>query len=199
MKLSHLILVIIAAIAFFYIQLWEHVVVTPLYLVLLSACTIYGVYKQDVNVAHISGYILVLTAIDHTIFATGLINNVTPEKNKLLQGTIIYGTHFLLSLAMVIVLIFRVQITRLFSNSSKVKLTHFDGIFHWIFIYNSAVYLFALLENIAWSYFEMKSWTLIYDNFEGLIYIAWALCCGALLTMMILSAREGGTQASRAS
>ncbi|MEC4088737.1 hypothetical protein [Pseudoalteromonas rubra] len=63
----------------------------------------------------------------------------------------------------------------------------------------SLVNLLGLLENIAWSYFEMKSWTLIYDNFEGLIYIGYALCCGALLTMMILSAREGGTQASRAS
>ena len=69
-------------------------------------------------------------------------------------------------------------------------MTHFDGVFHWIFIYTSSVYLLALLENIAWSYFEMKSWTFIYDNFEGFVYIAWAVSCGTLLTMMICSSKD---------
>ncbi|BBN80503.1 hypothetical protein PA25_04880 [Pseudoalteromonas sp. A25] len=187
MKLSNLILFTIASIAFFYIQLWDDRIVTPLYLFLLGFSTIYGVYTKNINMAHIAGFIFILTGISHIIFETGLINEATPEENKLLQGTLIYGTQLLISLLIAIVLIFRVQTSRALSKSKNIELTHFDGVFHWIFIYMAAVNLLALLENIAWSYFELKSWTLIYDNFEGLIYIAWALCCGALLTMMICS------------
>ncbi|ALU45308.1 hypothetical protein [Pseudoalteromonas rubra] len=199
MKLSNLILISIAAMAIFYIQLWNPTIVTPLYLILLGAGIVYGHYKKDINMTHISSFIFILTALSPVIFETGLIDYMTPAENKLLQGTMIYGIQLLISLAIVIVLIFRVQLSRKLSNSPNIQLTHFDGVFHWLYMYTSFIYLLALLENIAWSYFEMKSWTFIYDNFEGLIYIAWALCCGALLTMMILSAREGGTQASRAS
>ncbi|NOU51714.1 hypothetical protein HG263_14350 [Pseudoalteromonas sp. JBTF-M23] len=190
MKLSNLILLSIASVAFFYIQLWDVRFVTPLYLSLLGICIAYGAYTKNVNMTHIAGFIFILTALSPVLFETGLINYLTPEENKLLQGTIIYGVQFLLSLTTVFILVFRIQLSRLISNSSNIELTHFDGIFHWLYIYTSLVYLLGMLENIAWSYFEMKSWTLIYDNFEGLIYIAWALCCGALLTMMICSPRE---------
>ncbi|MBQ4862688.1 helix-turn-helix transcriptional regulator [Pseudoalteromonas sp. MMG013] len=167
--------------------LWSHLIVTPLYLLLLGVCAAYGVYKKDINVTHIAGFIFILTAVNYPIFDSGLINYVTPSDNKLLQGTIIYGTQLILSIITVFVLIFRVQLSRLISKSNNIALTHFDGIFHWLYIYASLIYLLGLLENIAWSHFELKSWTLIYDNFEGLIYIGWALCCGALLAMMISS------------
>ncbi|AZZ95673.1 hypothetical protein [Pseudoalteromonas sp. R3] len=199
MKLSNLILLIIFSMAFFYIQLWDDQLVTPIYLLLLTIGTIYGVYVKNTNLTHIAGFILLITLANRLFFETSLVSYIAPEENKLLQGTIVYGTQLLFSLAIVLVLIFRVQLSRKLSNSPNIQLTHFDGVFHWLYMYTSLIYLLGLLENIAWSYFELKSWTLIYDNFEGLIYIAWALCCGALLTMMILSAREDGTQASRAS
>ncbi|TMO54276.1 hypothetical protein [Pseudoalteromonas aurantia] len=185
MKLSNLILLSIATMAFFYIQLWNVRDVTPLYLTLLFACVAYGIYTKNINMTHIAGFILVLTALSPIIFETGLINALTPEENTLIQSSLIYGIQLLLSLLTVLMLIFRVQLSRLISQSDKIELTHFDGIFHWIYLYTSLVYLLALLEDLAFILFEMKSWTLIYDNFEGLIYIGWALCCGALLTMMI--------------
>ncbi|MCO7189025.1 MULTISPECIES: hypothetical protein [unclassified Pseudoalteromonas] len=199
MKLSNLILLSIACLAFFYIHLWDDRLVTPQYLIFLFVCACYGKYKKDSNITHISGYIFIVTGVSFVVFENGMINYVTPSESPLLQGTIIYGTQLILSLATVFVLIFRVQLSKLISKSPQIELTNFDGIFHWIYIYMSLVYFLGMIENIAWSYFELKSWTLIYDNFEGLIYIAWALCCGALLTMMILSAREGDAQASRAS
>ncbi|KZN49458.1 hypothetical protein [Pseudoalteromonas luteoviolacea] len=187
MKLSYIILLSIAAIAYFYIQLWDDRLVTPQYLVLLFICTLYGRYKKDTNMTHIAGYIFVASSTTFIIFERGLINHVTPEENPLLQGIVIYGTQMAFSLITVCVLIFRVQLSRLISKSPQIQLTNFDGIFHWLFIYCSLIYLLAMLEHIAWTYFNMKSWTLIYDNFEGLIYISWALCCGGLLTMMICS------------
>ncbi|WP_194867085.1 hypothetical protein [Pseudoalteromonas sp. PPB1] len=199
MKLSHLILLSIASLASLYIHIWDVSMANTLYITLLLLCTSYGAFKREINITHISGFILTITTANYVIFESGIIDIVTPAESKLQQGTIVYGFQFLLCLLMFIILIFRVQVSRLLSSSKRIELTHFDGIFHWIFLYMSLVNLLGLLENIAWSYFEMKSWTLIYDNFEGLIYIGYALCCGALLTMMILSAREGGTQASRAS
>ncbi|MCG7560323.1 hypothetical protein [Pseudoalteromonas sp. McH1-42] len=199
MKLSNLILLSIASLAFLYIYIWDISIATTLYVTLLLLSTMYGVLKQEVNVTHISGFILAGTGISYVIFEAGVVDVITPSENKLLQGTIVYGVQFLLNLLTATALIFRVQISRVLSKSKQIELTHFDGIFHWIFLYMCLINLLALLENIAWSYFEMKSWTVIYDNFEVFIYIAYAICCGALLTMMILSAREDGTQASRAS
>ncbi|PAY01842.1 hypothetical protein KIJ96_14145 [Pseudoalteromonas piscicida] len=199
MKLSNLVLLSIASISFFYIQLWDESLVMPLHLLLLSVCTLYGMYRRDINITHIAGFILVLTASSHAVFELGLINYTIPDENKLLQGTIIYGVQLLFSITTALILIFRVQISRLISKSKQIELTYFDGLYHWIYMYTSLIYLLGLVENIAWSYFNLKSWTFIYDNFEGLIYIAWAICCGAVLTMMICSAKSNDSQEPRLS
>ncbi|ALU44193.1 hypothetical protein [Pseudoalteromonas rubra] len=199
MKLSNLVLLSIASMAFFYIQLWDESLVTPLYLSLLLLCSLYGVYLKDINMVHISGFIFILNGTTYAIFKVGLINYVTPSDNKLLQGTLIYGFQLLSGIITVLVLIFRVQISRLLSNSKNIELTLFDGLFHWLYMYTSIIYLLGLIENVAWSYFNMKSWTIIYDNFEGLIYISWALCCGALITMMICSTKDAQFRESKTS
>ncbi|MBR8845213.1 MULTISPECIES: hypothetical protein [Pseudoalteromonas] len=199
MKLSNLVLLSTATIAFFYIQLWDPRIVMPLYLSLLVVSTVYGFYAKNINVLHISSFILICTGISYVIFEGGIISYVLPDENKLLQGTVVYGTQLLLSVIAFIVMIFRVQLSRLISKSNDIELTYFDGLFHWIYMYTSLIYLLGLVENIAWSYFNLKSWTFIYDNFEGLIYIAWAICCGAVLTMMICSAKSNDSQEPRLS
>ncbi|NSY34329.1 hypothetical protein DS891_12225 [Pseudoalteromonas sp. JC28] len=199
MKLSNLVLLSTATIAFFYIQLWDPRIVMPLYLSLLVVSTVYGFYAKNINVLHISSFILICTGISYVIFEGGIISYVLPDENKLLQGTVVYGTQLLLSVIAFIVMIFRVQLSRFISKSNDIELTYFDGLFHWIYMYTSLIYLLGLVENIAWSYFNLKSWTFIYDNFEGLIYIAWAICCGAVLTMMICSAKSNDSQEPRLS
>lgn len=140
--------------------------------------------------AHIAGFILIITGANQVIYESGLINRVTPDDNAILQSLLIFGTNLLFSLILTLVLIFRVQLSRMISNSKNIKLTHFDGIFHWIFIYMTVINLLVLLEDMAYIIFDFKSLTFIYDNFEGLVYIAWALCCGTLLTMMICEAKS---------
>ncbi|OHU90605.1 MULTISPECIES: hypothetical protein [Pseudoalteromonas] len=190
MKLSNLILLTIVSVAIFYIQLWDDRIVTPLHLSLLGVCVAYAIYSKSINMAHIASFILVCTVTNRLVFETGLINDVTPADNALLQSLLIYGTNLLFSLILTLVLIFRVQLSRMLSNSKNIELTHFDGIFHWIFIYMVVINLLILLEDMALILFDMKSWTLIYDNFEGLVYVGWALCCGTLLTMMIVEAKS---------
>ncbi|MBD1581613.1 hypothetical protein [Pseudoalteromonas sp. S16_S37] len=193
MKLSNLILLSIASLAIFYIQLWDDQIVAPLHFSLLSLCAVYAIHKKNINMAHIAMFILAITVFNRVVYETGLINDVTPSGNLFLQGLFIYGTNLLFSLALALVLIFRVQLSRTLSRSVNIQLTHFDGIFHWVFIYMAVINLIALVEYTAWSYFEMKSWRLIYNNFEGLIYIGWALCCGALLTMMICDTKANNS------
>ncbi|MBE0368705.1 hypothetical protein [Pseudoalteromonas aurantia] len=198
MKLSHLILLSIASVAIFYIQLWDDRIVTPLHLILLGICTAYAIYSRNINMAHIAGFILLITGANQIVFELGLINRVIPDDNAILQSLLIYGTNALFSVALTLVLIFRVQLSRMLSNSKSVELTHFDGVFHWIFIYMTVINLLVLLEDMAYIVFNITSWTFIYDNFEGLIYIAWALCCGALLTMIICSSKERNTDEANA-
>ncbi|TMP45208.1 hypothetical protein CWB96_03755 [Pseudoalteromonas citrea] len=190
MKPSNLILFSIASMAFFYIQLWDVSLTTPLHLSLLGACTVYGIYIKNINMSHIAGFIFTLTALPTIIFETGLINHIIVNMSKVLQGLIIYGTQLFFSLATISILIFRVQVSRHLSKSKNIELTNFDGVFHWIYIYISILYLSSMVEYFIKSHFNMNSWTLIYDNFEGLVYIAWALNCGALLTMMITSQKS---------
>jgi DNA-binding XRE family transcriptional regulator len=177
-------------VAFIFSQLWSPDIITQIYLYLLVVCTAYAVYTKNINMAHIAGFILIIVGANRLVFETGLINDVTPSNNPLLQGLLIYGTSFLFSLILALILIFRVQLSRILSNSKNIELTHFDGIFHWIFIYMALVNSIAMAEYIGWSYFEMKSWRFIYNNFEAFIYIGWALSCGALLTMMICSFKD---------
>ncbi|OHU90840.1 hypothetical protein BET10_04800 [Pseudoalteromonas amylolytica] len=170
-------------------QIWSPIIITPIYLALIGICIIYGVYTKNINMIHIAGIIFILTAASYTIFESGLINKTTPDDNAVLQSILIFGTQLLLSLVVVFLLVFRVQFSRLLSKSKDIQLTHFDSIFYWIYIYTSIVYLLALLEDLAYILFDLTSWTLIYDNFEGLIYFAWVLCCSALLSMMICSTK----------
>ncbi|RJE77779.1 hypothetical protein BGP78_08355 [Pseudoalteromonas sp. MSK9-3] len=198
MKPSHLILFSIASIAVFYMQLWDDRIVTPLHLSLLAMCTAYAIYIKNINMAHIAGFILLVSGAHRIIFELDLINDVTPSDNPLLQSLLIYGTNLVFSLALTLILIFRVQVSRIISRSKNIKLTNFDGVFHWIFIYVTAINVLVLLEDMLYILFEFKSLTFIYDNFEGLLYIAWAISCGALLTMMICSSKgnrgnEAGT------
>ncbi|TMO66481.1 hypothetical protein CWC18_03370 [Pseudoalteromonas aurantia] len=176
--------------AFVCSQIWTLDVITHFYLLLLGICSVYGIYLKNINMVHITGFILLITGVNKTVFDIGLINNIIPADNLLLQGTLVYGTNLMFSLALALILIFRVQLSRIISHSKNIELTHFDGIFHWVFIYMATINLISLLEHVAWSYFEMKSWSLIYDNFERLVYIAWAVNCGALLTMMICCSKE---------
>ncbi|TMP45212.1 hypothetical protein CWB96_03730 [Pseudoalteromonas citrea] len=166
------------------IQLWAPVVVTPIYLTALAIAMIVGMYKNNINIIHISLFLLLLNIIEYIIFSTGLIELIKPETGQLIRGSIMFGVQLLISLLAVLLFVFRVQFSRVISKSNTVSLTLFDGFFHWIFIYTSFIYFIALLEHIAWFYFQSSYFTLVYDNFEGLIYIAWIVSCILLFNMM---------------
>ncbi len=190
MKLSNLILLSIVTIAFFYIYLWDNNTVAPLYLIFLLVCYIYNTYTKDVNSSHITLFILLMTLAEYIVFISGLLSLEVTDENRKYQGALIFGTQVLFSIMTFFILIFRVQISRMISNSKKIKLTNFDGLFHWLFLYSGVIAFLALIEHLARHLLGLKSITIIYDSYEALVYIAWALNSGLLLSMMIISTKN---------
>ena len=168
--------------------LWGPDIITSLYLFLLLSSIFYGSYIKNANLVQIALCIIIPAALNHIIFKTSLFDFIAPNNNQLVKDLLIYLIQFSINLFTIIILVFRVQIFKKLSKKST--LTHFDGIFHWVYIYTIFIYAIAFIEHLSRHKFDMKHWTIVYDNFEGLIYIAWALCCGTLLTMMITSAKS---------
>ncbi|MCF2858502.1 hypothetical protein L1286_13525 [Pseudoalteromonas sp. SMS1] len=85
---------------------------------------------------------------------------------------------------------FRVQISLLFSSSSKIILTDFDGLFHWLFIAAGVVNVLALIENALRNALGWHSLTFLYDTDEIYGYALMAIARRLLLTMLILKVKN---------
>ena len=164
--------------------LWSPDIVTSLYLLFLLSSILYGSYIKNVNLIQIALCILIPSILNHIIFQSGLFNALAPSNNQLAKDLLLYTVHFTTSTLTIMLLLFRVQIFR--SLSEKTTLTHFDGVFHWLFIYTSLIDVAIFMEHLARHKFNMTSWTIIYYNFQGLIVISWVLSI-IFLSAMILT------------
>ncbi|MCG7546637.1 hypothetical protein [Pseudoalteromonas sp. Of7M-16] len=190
MKPSQLIVLTIISISVFYTLVGNPKVVTEIYLITILPALLYGFIKKDPNIIHISIFLILINLSEYIIFGYEIISLEAIDINKVVHGILIYGIQMLISLTAVAIFIFRVQISRKISKSEKVDLTYFDGIFHWIFLYTSLVYLAAMIEYTLRNVFDLPSLILVYNNNETLIYLAWALTCGTLLSMVVHSIRS---------
>lgn len=199
MRFSQLIILTIISIATFYIMVGNPKITLEIYIATVALTACYGAIKKDPNVLHIALILLFVNLVDYVIFAFGIIDLSTTGKNRVLHGTLIYGVQLIISVTSVIILIFRVQLSRMLSHSKKIELTYFDGLFHWIFIYLSIIYMLAIIELCARHIFGLHSVTIIHYNFTSLVYIGWAMSCALLLTMIISTEQKSNLQESDSS
>lgn len=171
-------------------------VTAEIYMAIIAITAFYGAIKKDPNVLHIALILLFVNLVNYIIFAFGIIDLSTAGKNRVLHGSLIYGVQLIISVTSVIILIFRVQLSRILSHSKKIELTYFDGLFHWIFIYLSMIYILAIIELFARHTFGLHSITIIHYNFTSLVYIGWAMSCALLLTMIISTEKKSNLQES---
>ncbi|MDK1290327.1 hypothetical protein [Pseudoalteromonas umbrosa] len=190
MKMVHLILVSVIALIAFYLQIDDPQVVFHVYLPVLAFCFIFGLLQKEPNICHISIMLAVVALTEYGLFSTGLIDLGAPDDDYLIVGTKIFGTQLLINLFAIALFIFRVQISRFFSSSSKIVLTDFDGLFHWLFIVAGIMNVLALIENALRNGLGWLSLTLIYDIYTFVGSAIMALTCGLLLTMLILQAKN---------
>ncbi|KZN36001.1 hypothetical protein N480_18595 [Pseudoalteromonas luteoviolacea S2607] len=190
MKIVHLILITVIALVAFYIQVDNPVYSMQFYLSVLAFCFVLGVLNQEPNIWHISLLLTFIAVAEYSLFATGVIDLGQHDDNYLVIGTIVFGLQLLINILAVLLFVFRVQISRLFSSSSKIILTDFDGLFHWLFIAAGVVNVLALIENALRNVFGWHSLTFVYDTYEIYGYALMAIACGLLLTMLILKVKN---------
>ncbi|OHU87032.1 MULTISPECIES: hypothetical protein [Pseudoalteromonas] len=193
MKVSNLIFITIIALAVFYIQVANPDYVTYLYLTVLTFGVVFGVLKKDPNITHISAILALVAISEYVIFSYNIISLGGELDDYLVVGSLVFGVQLAINLIAVFLLICRVQLSKLISKttSKNIELTAFDGIFHWFFIFAGIINLLALLENVLRNGFDFKYLTFIYDIYENLGYTIIALICGTLITMLVVSARDG--------
>lgn len=190
MKLSHLILIVIIAISAFYIQVRNPDIVTLLYLTFLGFGIVCGMVLKDVNITHISIFLFLVNLVDYVLFGMGIIDLSAHNNDYLVLGSLVFGIQFVVNLIAIAIFLFRVQISRAISKSKSIELTNFDGLFHWFFMFLAVICFLAFTENAIRNVFDLDSFEFIYDYYEILYYIPWALTCGTLLTMMICSVKD---------
>ncbi|AOT10048.1 hypothetical protein [Pseudoalteromonas luteoviolacea] len=190
MKLAHLIFATVIALTAFYIQIDNPSKVIHLYISTLAFCFTFGIYKNEPNIYHISIILFLIAISEHLIFSYGLVNLGKNNDNYLVVGTVVFGIQLLINLFAIILFIFRVQISRLFSSSSKIILTDFDGLFHWVFIAASFMNILALIENALRNGLGWLSLTFFYDIYPTFGYALIAVTCGLLLTMVIIQLKN---------
>ncbi|AOT07842.1 hypothetical protein S4054249_08300 [Pseudoalteromonas luteoviolacea] len=189
MKTSFLIVLSVVAILAFFIQLKTPFVVTPLYILLLCFALFAGQVLKDINIFHTSLFLLTINSLNYIIFISGLIDLTAIDNDYLSQGTYVFGVQLIVNFVAFCVFIFRVQLSRLISSSNNIKLTYFDALYHWYFLFLMLVCFLALIENYLRIALDFTS-TFVYDTFELLHYLPWSLTCGTLLAMIIYSIKE---------
>ncbi|WP_046003608.1 hypothetical protein [Pseudoalteromonas rubra] len=189
MKASHFVMLLIVAFSTYLIQLWEPQYTAPLYLGILSLCILLGLVLNNINLTHIALFLVVINGLEYGFFQMGVIDLVAKDSDYLTKGTVIFGIQFLISVFAVLLFIFRVQLSRKISNSDKVALTHFDTFFHWFFILSALNCFIALLENVFRNIYDLE-FRFFYDIYPSVAYVLWALTCGSLVTMVILSLKD---------
>ncbi|MBQ4852909.1 hypothetical protein [Pseudoalteromonas sp. MMG012] len=193
MKASYFVLLLVIGFSAYLIKLWEPQYSVPLYIGVLLLSLTFGVIVKNINLAHISLFLILINGLEYIIFQFGVIDLVAGDRGYLMQGALIFGMQLIISLVAVIIFIFRVQISRKISSSSNISLTHFDTFFHWFFILSALNCFAALIENTFRNIYQFD-FQFFYDIYPSVSYVIWALTLGALTTMMILSIKEKGSQ-----
>lgn len=84
-----------------------------IYVLIVLTVFILGARLKDVNICALSLLAVVPFTLETAVFSSGLISLDSSDKDqRLLQNTLIFGTHFLIALMVVFPLTYRVEITK---------------------------------------------------------------------------------------
>lgn len=163
---------------------------TIIYAITLIFFFLYGVYRKELNIAHISVFIITLYAFEYTTLDYLYAYAKTLFESSLITANLHFSFQLICTFLSFTIFIFRVQISRLISNSKNIKLTPFDNIITFIYLYTGAVILLAISEQTLYSKFNINSLSFIYDYFEFLIYIGMSAILTTLASMVICHEKD---------
>ena len=190
MKNSTIIILSIIATAVLYNTINNADVTTVIYISTLLSCTIYGIVRKNVNLCHIAAIIITIYIIEFCIFHLVIPIFDSPKYNKEFIFYLAFGAQAIVGILSWIIFIFRVQVSRFFSNSTSLALTEFDGVMVWAFIYISTISSLTLLNSFLIFSFDVSFLNFFYNYYERFMYIGMSIILGVLFSMVICTEKE---------
>lgn len=175
---------------FFYTLISNPNITSTVFLSSITLCLFYGVANKEVNLIHISLFSSTLYIAEYItidFYYDFLLSNLS---SKVLIGTFYYGYQIKFSIIAFFIFILRVQISRTISNSKKIKLTPFDNIMPWIYIYNTIIATLHTIDFYINEIYEIKTLSFFYSFYEELIYLGMTMVVTLLFSMIIYHKKE---------
>lgn len=161
-----------------------------LYLISAAFVALYSILKKELNMLHISAFVISLCTIEY--ITIGFFDNFLKSSfsDKLTVAILYYTYQILFNIIGFFVFIFRVQISRVLSRSKEIKLTPFDNIIHWVFIYKFIVISLHTIDYYINSKYNISTLSFFYTFYEELIYFGMATIITILVCMAIYYEKE---------
>lgn len=156
--------------------------------------------RNNINVIHICGIVFITALLEYCIILLTFHQRNIPT---IYWGSLIFGIQIFICYVTIKALILRTYLSRkllAFTNSDKfndVNMTHAEGILAGLYRIITLVLWLALIENLLRHLEQLgiskniasvfQGLTLVYDNYEILIYPLRAIICGVVLSLLIVS------------
>lgn len=190
MKNSSKLIILLVLTFFFYTFISNPDITSVIFIASITLCMTYGIIRKESNLSHISCFIMLLYSVEYItidIYYTAIID-VFIQKTTI--ALFYYGYQMLFAFSAFIIFIFRVQISRVISDSKKIKLTPFDNIIPWIYIYNFIVTLLHTIDYYLDERYQIKSLSFAYYFYEELLYFGMSMIITTLVSMVIYHEKE---------
>ncbi|MCG7561937.1 MULTISPECIES: hypothetical protein [Pseudoalteromonas] len=156
---------------------------------IISLVFLIGLRIKDINICVLAMMNLSSILIENLLFSTGLISLYSDEENRLLQNSIIFGLSMARELLILVLLTYRVEITKWLFPKHQIRATFADSIMPWLYLIGAAISFFALIEN----YFRNgKGYdiTFFFYAFEITGYLIFSTICAMLVALTVISYKE---------
>ncbi|MBQ4844722.1 hypothetical protein [Pseudoalteromonas sp. MMG005] len=190
MKNSTIVLITIIATALLYTVISSPHLSSAMYIITISICIIYSKYKNEPNISHIATIIAVSYIIEYLIFHFALPHVSEIVQDKTYFKVIAFGVQLIAGLISFTLLIFRVQVSRIFTDSKKVKLTEFDSVLPATYLYIALISALAVVDSLLSGYLNFQFLNFVYNYYEIFMYIGMAVILGILLSMVICTEKS---------
>ncbi|MEC4088458.1 hypothetical protein [Pseudoalteromonas rubra] len=159
------------------------------YSLLLSGLFIIGVRLKDVNLCGLTGLALFPIIYENLLFSTGLISLTSETQNRLFQNSLIFGLHFIKELILLVLLIYRMEITKRLFPTRNIYYTFADTLLPWLCLLTAIFSFLALFENYLRNG-RGYDITLFFYAFEVTGYLFYSSVCGILLVLTVITYQQ---------
>ncbi|KAF7788735.1 hypothetical protein PRUB_a1785 [Pseudoalteromonas rubra] len=156
------------------------------YSLLLIGLFIIGVRLREVNLCGLTGLALFPIVYENLLFTTGLISLTSETQNRLFQNSLIFGLHLIKELILLVLLIYRMEISKRLFPNRHIYYTFADTLLPWLCLLTAIFSFLALFENYLRNG-RGYDITLFFYAFEITGYLFYSSVCGILLVLTLLT------------